>query len=237
MKKISRLTLLLMCCLTFSSHANPENKANSYYNPPVVFSYNIETRVFGKNIGTVEKREGPLKESFNVGLLYDLIEYNFVKKNDSVYIEELSVPDEKYVYKKREGSWKLINYSASGDERPYKKDLEGKFKTNSLPLAEISRKHLNPDVGDTIKFFLLGNEYKFYKKSENTNFSKFKIEGIDIDKRDETEVKEDNVLFNNEIKGKFRKGLEVPYKFRVPFEVKRKRFFSGEYAAIGKLDE
>ncbi len=200
-----------------------------------VFNYKIKTGIFGNSIkvksGNVQMKKLNEKKLLSINIFSGIVSYNFYKPNDSIYIEKTSFPKEEYIYKKQEDSWKLIKYEAT-KEREYKKNLERKFKTKSLPLVEISKKYLDSKIGDTTKFFLLGEEYYFFKKSENKNqkTAKFCIGGIK--KRDD-----DETLFSNQLFLEYKNIKEYPNIFKTSFEVKKSNLFKGKYSIIGEKKE
>lgn len=199
-----------------------------------IFNYKVKAGILWNTLkipGEVEMKKQNNKKLLTANLFSGRISYIFYKANDSIYIEKTSFPEETYIYKKNKDNWKLIGYK-SKKQREYKKNLEGKFKTNSFPLVEIPEKFLNSKMGDTTRFFLLGEEYYFFKKSKNTNkkTANFYVGGI-------KKRKEDKTLFGNKVYAKYKNLENYPKFLKTSFEVKKGGAFNGKYIITGEKKE
>jgi hypothetical protein len=231
MKKISKIALCTLFPLFISFH--PKNNTSKIFQNnqmETVYNYKIKAGIFRNAIkipGNVKMGKQNQNKILTANLFSGRISYNFYK-NDSIYIEKTSFPDETYIYKKIQNNWKLISYE-SKKQREYKKNLEGKFKTNSKTIIEISEEYFKSKIGDTVSFFLLGEEYYFFKKSEN-NYKKnaeFCVGGV-------KKRKEDKTLFSNKIYTKFNNSQDYPQFLKTSFEVKGGGIFNGEYVVTGE---
>lgn len=211
MSKLSKLTLCLITPFLISA-GDSKN---------LDFDYKIKKEIF--YIGNMCFNRNSKSTSLNIGLFDNIVSYSFNKLNDSTYIERLGVPKERYLYKKRNGFWELLNYKG---KREYKQDLEGDFKTKAIPLVDIPPEDLKFN-NDTLKFFLLGENYYFYTKSSSSNIVNFKIGGIKV-------RKEDKNIFDENVSAKYN-GKELPDEFRTSFKVKSFWPFNGTHHVTGKL--
>jgi len=221
MNKFSKIIVpFLMYSKPFVNH---DYVGVDYSGFPVEFSYDLKTGIFGGRInvptGTMIKTSNGSKKSLEVSVLFNRVKYGFDKPNDSTYVENLSLPDETFIYKKRDDSWVLVDYVAKGNNRDYKNDLIGhSFSGNTL--ADLTVEQLN-SVGDTIDFFLFGESYFFVRSSLDA----MEIKGIKVQDVDEG-------IFSDVINLNQSEGSLYP-DFEVGFDVRRRGPLNGSYKIRG----
>jgi len=166
----------LACYLVFPLMAGsimiPEGLDKNDSEVSTIYDYETRTGIsfWGKKVnfskGNIIKKTKGSKENLEFNVSAGILDLSFSKPNDSTYIEKLPFRNETYVYTKKGDSWKLENYIPEKKSRDFKENLEGKVFDEKLAI-DISPEEMVPDYGDTTRFVVFGEKYKYYKERED----------------------------------------------------------------------